>query len=157
MREKEKKTVELDGVDKTILNHLSKDARRSVVRIAKEVGISATAIHKRIRKLEAAGVITGSYITFDYSMINYSTIAFVGIYLDKSSNYNEAINSIKNIKEVLEAYYTTGNYAIFVKILCKNNQHLMEILSQSIQKIKGVVRTETVISLDQKINRSLRF
>lgn len=157
MREKEKKTVELDGVDKTILNHLSKDARQSVVRIAKEVGISSTAIHKRIRKLEAAGVITGSYITFDYSMINYSTIAFVGIYLDKSSNYNEAINSIKNIKEVLEAHYTTGNYAIFVKILCKNNQHLMEILSQSIQKIKGVVRTETVISLDQKINRSLRF
>ncbi len=67
MREKEKKIVELDGVDKTILNHLSEDARRSVVRIAKEIGISATAIHKRIRKLEAAGVITGSYITFDYS------------------------------------------------------------------------------------------
>ncbi len=116
MREKEKKIVELDGVDKTILNHLSEDARRSVVRIAKEIGISATAIHKRIRKLEAAGVITGSYITFDYSMINYSTTAFVGIYLDKSSNYNEAINNIENIKEVLEAYYTTGNYAIFVKI-----------------------------------------
>ncbi len=157
MREKEKKIVELDGVDKTILNHLSEDARRSVVRIAKEIGISATAIHKRIRKLEAAGVITGSYITFDYSMINYSTTAFVGIYLDKSSNYNEAINNIENIKEVLEAYYTTGNYAIFVKILCKNNQHLMEILSQSVQKIKGVVRTETVISLHQKINRSLKF
>ena len=157
MKYKDPNTIELDGIDKIILNNLSDNARQSIAQIAKIVGISPTAIHQRIRKLEEAGLITGSRMEFNPNVIGYSTIAFIGIYLDKSSSYANVIASIKEISEVIEAHYTTGNYAIFAKVLCKDNNHLMNVLNGSIQGIKGIIRTETIISLDQKINRQLKF
>ena len=89
--------------------------------------------------------------------LGYTTAAFIGIFLDSSSLYSSAIKRLKEIPEVVESYYTTGNYAIFVKILCKNNEDLMHLLNRDIQGIKGVSRTETFISLDQKIDRQIRI
>ncbi len=157
MKYKDQHTIILDGIDKIILNSLSDNARQSVVQIAKVVGVSPTAIHQRIRKLEESGLITGSCMKFNPNVIGYSTIAFIGIYLDKSSSYANVIASIEKIPEVIEAHYTTGNYAIFAKVLCKDNNHLMNVLNSSVQSIKGIVRTETIISLEQKINRQLKF
>ncbi len=157
MKYKDQHTIVLDGIDKIILNNLSNNARQSVAQIAKIVGVSPTAIHQRIRKLDESGLIVGSRMEFNPKVIGYSTIAFIGIYLDKSSSYANVISAIKEIAEVVEAHYTTGNYAIFAKVLCKDNNHLMKVLNGSIQSIKGIVRTETIISLDQKINRQLKF
>lgn len=157
MKYKDQHTIVLDGIDKIILNNLSNNARQSVAQIAKTVGVSPTAIHQRIRKLEESGLIVGSRMEFNPKVIGYSTIAFIGIYLDKSSSYANVISAIKEIDEVVEAHYTTGNYAIFAKVLCEDNNHLMKVLNGSIQGIKGIVRTETIISLDQKINRQLKF
>lgn len=157
MKYKDQHTIILDGIDKIILNSLSDNARQSIAQIAKIVGVSPTAIHQRIRKLEESGLIVGSRMEFNPNVIGYSTIAFIGIYLDKSSSYANVISSIKDIPEVIEAHYTTGNYAIFAKVLCKDNNHLMNVLNGSIQSIKGIIRTETIISLDQKINRQLKF
>ncbi|APD06445.1 regulatory protein [Flavobacteriaceae bacterium UJ101] len=157
MKYKDQHTIVLDGIDKIILNNLSDNARQSIAQIAKIVGVSPTAIHQRIRKLEESGLITGSRMEFNPNVVGYSTIAFIGIYLDKSSSYANVISSIKDISEVIEAHYTTGNYAIFAKVLCKDNNHLMNVLNGSIQSIKGIIRTETIISLDQKINRQLKF
>lgn len=157
MKYKDQHTIILDGIDKIILNSLSDNARQSIAQIAKIVGVSPTAIHQRIRKLEESGLIAGSRMEFNPNVIGYSTIAFIGIYLDKSSSYANVISSIKDIPEVIEAHYTTGNYAIFAKVLCKDNNHLMNVLNGSIQSIKGIIRTETIISLDQKINRQLKF
>ncbi|MFV0530538.1 MAG: Lrp/AsnC ligand binding domain-containing protein [Flavobacteriales bacterium] len=157
MKYKDQHTIILDGIDKIILNNLSDNARQPIAKIAKIVGVSPTAIHQRIQKLEESGLITGSRMEFNPNVIGYSTIAFIGIYLDKSSSYANVISSIKNIPEVIEAHYTTGNYAIFAKVLCKDNNHLMSVLNGSIQSIKGIVRTETIISLEQKINRQLKF
>lgn len=148
--------IKIDGIDKMILNNLMQDARTPILVIAREVGISGAAIHQRLRKLEASGLIVGSKLMINPKVLGFKTLAFVGIFLDSSSKYKDAIKRLQEIEEVIESHYTTGNYAIFVKILCKDNEHLMQVLNHQIQHIKGVARTETFISLDQQIDRQIR-
>jgi Lrp/AsnC family transcriptional regulator for asnA, asnC and gidA len=133
------------------------DARAPILSIAREVGISGAAIHQRLRKLERSGLLVGSKFVINPKVLGYKTLAFVGIFLDSASTYKEAIKRLKEIDEVVESHYTTGNYAIFVKILCKDNEHLMQVLNRQIQAIKGVSRTETFISLDQQIDRQIKI
>lgn len=154
MKEKE---LHFDGIDKIILSHLMQDARTPILKIAREIGISGAAIHQRLRKLETSGIIAGSKFSINPKILGYKTLAFVGIFLDAASKYSAALNRLKEIPEVIESHYTTGNYAIFIKILCKDNEHLMKLLNQEIQSIKGVARTETFISLDQQIDRQIKL
>ena len=147
--------MKIDGIDKIIIRRLVKDARTPVLSIAREVGISGAAIHQRLRKLEKSKLIDGYKMVINPKDLGYTTAAFIGIFLDSSSLYSSAIKRLKEIPEVVESYYTTGNYAIFVKILCKNNEDLMHLLNRDIQGIKGVSRTETFISLDQQIDRQI--
>jgi len=147
--------MKIDGIDKIIIRRLVKDARTPVLSIAREVGISGAAIHQRLRKLEKSKLIDGYKMVINPKALGYTTSAFIGIFLDSSSLYSSAIKRLKEIPEVVESYYTTGNYAIFVKILCKNNEDLMHLLNRDIQGIKGVSRTETFISLDQQIDRQI--
>jgi len=90
-------------------------------------------------------------------VLGYSTMAFVGIYLDKAVSNPDAVRQLKDIPEVIECHYTTGNWSVFIKILSKNNEHLMHLLNTKIQSIKGVSRTETYISLQQQINRQIKI
>ncbi len=152
-----KEDFSIDGIDKIILKSLMQDARTPILSIAREVGISGAAIHQRLRKLEVSGLISGSKFILNPKVLGFKTLAFVGIFLDSSSKFKEAINRLKEIDEVIESHYTTGNYAIFVKILCKDNEHLMQVLNRSIQNIKRVSRTETFISLEQQIDRQLKI
>ncbi|MGB0838051.1 MAG: Lrp/AsnC family transcriptional regulator [Flavobacteriaceae bacterium] len=152
-----KDELNLDGIDKIILNALIEDARISVSAIARLVGISSAAIHQRLKKLESSGLIEGSMLIVNPKVLGFKTLAFVGVFLDTSSKYKDAINRLKEIPEVVESHYTTGNYAIFLKIRCKDNEHLMQVLNNEIQKIKGVARTETFISLEQQISKQLIF
>ncbi len=147
--------VQIDGIDKEILRDLMSDARKPILEIARKIGISGAAIHQRLRKLEAAGLITGSKFVINPKVLGYSTMAFVGIYLDKAMRNPEAVKQLKEIPEVLECHYTTGNWSILIKILCRDNEHLMNVLNQQIQGIKGVSRTETFISLNQQIDRQI--
>ncbi|MBT8316719.1 MAG: AsnC family transcriptional regulator [Lutibacter sp.] len=154
MKEKE---LHIDGIDKIILKNLMNDARTPILGIARKIGISGAAIHQRLRKLEASGLIAGSKFVINPKIIGYKTLAFVGIFLDTASKYSEAIKRLKEIPEVIESHYTTGDWAIFIKILCKDNEHLMKLLNEEIQSIKGVARTETFISLDQQIDRQIKL
>jgi len=149
------KTLHIDGIDKIILKNLITDARTPILSIAREIGISGAAIHQRLRKLESSGLIAGSKFVLNPKVLGYKTLAFVGIFLDSASKYSAAIKRLKEIPEVIESHYTTGNYAIFIKILCHDNEHLMNLLNKEIQSIKGVARTETFISLDQQIDRQI--
>ena len=105
--------------------------------------------------MEASGLISGSKFIINPKVLGYKTLAFVGIFLDAASKYSAAVNRLKDIPEVIESHYTTGNYAIFIKLLCKDNEHLMKVLNQEIQSIKGVARTETFISLEVGFNRGI--
>jgi len=108
-----------------------------------------------LRKLEQSGLISGSKFTINPKILGYSTMAFVGIYLDKAVSNPEAVKQLNKIPEVLECHYTTGNWSILIKILCKDNEHLMFLLNKKIQSIPGVSRTETFISLAQQIDRQI--
>jgi Lrp/AsnC family transcriptional regulator, regulator for asnA, asnC and gidA len=147
--------IEIDGIDKEILRDLMNDARKPILQIANKIGISGAAIHQRLRKLEQAGVISGSKFTINTKVLGYSTMAFVGVYLDKAARNSEAVRELRKIPEVLECHYTTGNWSILIKIICR--EHLMQLLNAKIQAIEGVSRTETFISLDQQIDRQIQL
>jgi len=149
--------IEIDGIDKAILRALMNDARTPILEIARQVGISGAAIHQRLRKLEKSGIISGSKFVINPKVLGYTTMAFIGIYLDKAMSNPEAVKQLKKIPEVLECHYTTGNWSIFIKILCKDNEHLMQLLNKDIQSIEGVSRTETFISLNQQIDRQIEI
>lgn len=149
--------IQIDGIDKIILNNLMEDARMSINQLAKLVGISGAAVHQRLKKLEKAQLIQGSQMKVNPKKLGYTTLAFVGIYLDKAMNNPSAVEQLRKINEVIECHYTTGNWSILVKILCKDNEHLMNLLNNQIQKIEGISRTETFISLDQQISRQINL
>lgn len=149
--------VHIDGIDKKILRALMEDARTPVLEIARQVGISGAAIHQRLRKLEKSGLLAGSKFVINPKVLGYTTMAFVGIFLDKAVNNPDAVRQLKKVPEVLECHYTTGNWSVLVKVLCKDNEHLMHVLNKDIQSISGVSRTETFISLDQQIDRQIKI
>jgi len=147
----------IDGIDKKILRALMEDARTPILQIAREIGISGAAIHQRLRKLDKSGLIAGSKFIIDPKVLGYTTMAFVGVYLDKAVSNPEAVKQLKKIPEVTECHYTTGHWSVFLKILSKNNEHLMHLLNTEVQSIKGVSRTETFISLQQQIDRQIKI
>lgn len=150
------KIYQLDEIDKKIINMLMENAKTSLASISREVGISTTAVHQRVKKLESSGVVQNDMSLLNPRKIGYKVISFVGIYLDQPSSYSEAISFFEAVDEIVEAHYITGNYTAFIKILARDNDHLMEVLGK-VQGTKGVVRTETFISLRQGINRQLKI
>ena len=154
---KENKKVLIDGLDKVILKALMTNARKSINEIAKTAGISGAAVHQRLKKLEKTNLISGSQLVINPNVLGYKTMAFIGIYLDKAIRNPEAVKKLEKIPEVIECHYTTGNWSILIKILCEDNQHLMNVLNHKIQTIEGVSRTETFISLDQQIKRQIQI
>lgn len=149
--------VVVDGIDKTILNFLMEDAKKPILEIARSIGITGAAVHQRLRKLEKSGLIEGSQLLLDPRRLGYKTMAFVGVYLDKAVSNPQAVKQLNAIPEVIECHYTTGNWSIFLKILCRDNEHLMQVLNKDIQAIDGVSRTETFISLNQQIKRQIKI
>ena len=147
--------VKLDGIDKKILKMLMENSRRPILEISKNIGISGAAIHQRLRKLEKQNLIIGSSIKVNTKILGYTTMAFIGIFLDRATNNKTVVNELKEIKEILECHYTTGDWSVLAKLICKDNEDLMQILTKKIQTIKGVARTETYISLEQQINRQI--
>ncbi len=147
--------VKIDGIDKKILRYLMQDARKPILEIARNIGISGAAIHQRLRKLEKSGLIAGSKFVINPKILGYTTMAYIGIFLDKAMSNPAAVKALEKIPEVLECHYTTGNWSILIKVLCRDNEHLMQVLNRDIQQIEGVSRTETFISLNQQIDRQI--
>ena len=147
----------MDSIDSMIINFLIRNAKIPISELSGKIGISGAAIHKRIKKLENEKIFTGSQVNIDPKKIGFTTLAFVGIYLEKAVDVNFAIKKLDEVDEITECHYTTGDWSILVKIFCKDNEHLMKVLNQKIQAIKGVSRTETFISLDQQISRQIRI
>ncbi len=123
--------------------------------IAKKLFVSGGTVHVRMRKLEQMGVVSEANLKVDYTQLGYDISAFIGIYLNKSSMYQAVIDNLKKIPEVVAAHYTTGNYSIFTRIVCKDTRHLRIVLSEKIQSLEGIQRTETFISLEESINRPI--
>lgn len=151
------KNYQLDKLDKQILSMLMKDATIPYTEIAKELVISAGTIHVRMKKLIEVGVVLGSHLEINPTKVGFDVCAFLGIFLEKGSEYNDAVLRLKKVPEVVELHYTTGVYSMFAKIVCRDTQHLREVLNEHIQTIKGVQRTETFISLEESIKRQVEI
>jgi Lrp/AsnC family transcriptional regulator for asnA, asnC and gidA len=139
------------------LSRLLEDGKTPYTDLAKQLFVSSGTIHVRMRKLENTGIVLGSTLMVDYYKLGYTITAFLGIYLDKSSLYSEVALRLKEVKEVVEANYITGSYSILAKIICRDTNHLHEILRNKIQPIPGIQRTETFISLEETIGRRVEF
>ena len=148
---------ELDKLDRQILSILMRNAKKPYTEIAKQLYVSGGTIHVRMKKLEEAGIVDGYRLNINYEELGFDICAFLGIYLDKSSLYDSVAQQLADIPEVVAAHYTTGLYNIFVTIICRDTNHLRDVLHDKIQKIKGIQRTETFISLQESINRPVHI
>jgi Lrp/AsnC family transcriptional regulator for asnA, asnC and gidA len=148
---------DLNAVDRARAFHqLAEEFGFKHTEIAKKVFVSSGTVHVRMKKLEDMGVVKSATLNIDFSKLGYDISAFLGIYLEKSSLYDTVIEKLKGIAEVVSAYYTTGNYSIFAKIICRDTNHLRLVLDK-IQKVDGIDRTETLIVLEESINRPISF
>ena len=152
-----KKTYTPDKTDLKILSILMKDAKKTYAEIGKELFISGGTVHVRIKKLLEAGVILNTQLNVDYAKLGYDITAFLGIFLEQSKMYDDVSQQLGEIDEVLEAHYTTGTYSIFAKIISRDTDHLRSIISDKIQQISGIQRTETFISLHNSLIRPLNM
>ncbi|WP_196892825.1 Lrp/AsnC family transcriptional regulator [Aureivirga marina] len=146
----------LDEIDHQILDILIENARTPFTDIAKKLVVSAGTIHVRVKKMEEEGIIMGSTLTLDYEKMGYSFIAHIGVFIDKTSKSKEVIAALRKIPNVTIAYITAGKYNIFCKIRAKDTNHAKNIIFQ-IDDIDGVIRTETMISLEESINDKKRL
>ena len=145
----------IDAIDIQIVNLLLENSRASTTQISKHLQISNVATQQRITKLEKHGIIKGYTAVIDYRKVEYRTVAYLGIFLEKAKDYQLVIKELNKVPQIAEAHFTTGNYSIFAKIYAKDNQHLMEILNEQIQNIDGVSRTETFISLQEGVHKQV--
>jgi Lrp/AsnC family transcriptional regulator, regulator for asnA, asnC and gidA len=149
------KYSDIDSTDLRILSLLIENAALPYTEIGKRVFVSGGTVHVRMKKLEQMGIVKGSQLVIDPAKLGWDISAFLGIYLDKSSLYEQVATELERIPEVVNIHYTTGIYSIFIKIVCRDTGHLREILHDKIQKVNGIQRTETFISLEERINRSI--
>lgn len=152
-----KKPVDIDDIDKQILALLMEDAKTPYTDIAKRIHVSGGTVHVRMKKLTDQGIVQGANLIIDHERLGYDICAFLGIYLNKSSLYEEVISGLSEIPEIVSAHYTTGVYSIFAKLICRDTNHLRDVLHDKIQNISGIQRTETFISLQESINRPVNI
>lgn len=147
----------IDKLDKQIVAMLMEDARIPYTEIAKKLIISPGTVHVRMRKLEEMGLVKGSSLIIDPSKAGFDMVAFIGVNLEKGGVYRQVLEQLKDITEVVEAYYTTGQYGMFLKVVCKNTQHMREVLNEKIQVIDGIHGTETFLSLEESLKRQVQL
>jgi len=145
----------IDDLDQKILRLITKNARIPFLEVARECGVSGAAIHQRVQRLMNIGVISGSEFKVCPEKLGYNTCAFMGIYLEKASFHKEVVKQLLAIPEIIECHYTTGSYAIFLKIQTKTNKHLKQLIDEHFQQIEGIARTETFMSLEVEFERQV--
>ena len=148
--------LNLDKLDLQILHELMDNAEISYADLGKKLFVSGGTIHVRIKKLEEAKIVKGKRLNVDLKQLGYDVIAFIGIYLEKSSLYDSVAKELFKIPEIVRLNYTTGNYSMFAEVICKDISQLRFVLHDELQKIKGIERTETFISLEQSFGRNVQ-
>ncbi|MGM9702350.1 MAG: Lrp/AsnC family transcriptional regulator [Prevotella sp.] len=144
----------LDKLDKQILRMIAEDARVPFLEVARACNVSGAAIHQRIQKLTSMGILKGSKFIIDPEKIGYETCAYIGLNLKNPESFDEVLNKLKDIPEVVECHYTTGDFDMFIKIYAINNHHLLNIIHDKLQPL-GLSRSETIISFNSAISRQL--
>ncbi len=145
----------IDKIDRQIISYLQADSRQSFKSIAEDISVSIGTVRIRFNKLVDMGIIKGSKLDLDYEKLGYDIFAFIGINLHNAGDYKKVIKEIEKIPEILEAHYTTGKYNIFLTVVAKSTKGLKNLLIDKLQGIKEIQSTETLVSLDTPLSRSL--
>lgn len=145
---------ELDDLDRQILKLIVNNARIPFLEVARECNVSGAAIHQRVQKLTKAGVLKGSEFVVDVEKIGYSTCAYIGLFLSKADSFDEVIEALKKVPQVVECYYTTGRYDLLIKVYARTNKQLLQFIQEEILPL-GLARTETLMCLKESIKRKL--
>jgi len=149
------RAADIDELDEKILKLVTKNARIPFLEVARECGVSGAAIHQRVQRLLNIGVVSGSEFIVNPQKLGYNTCAYMGIYLDKAKYHTQVVLELAKIPEIVECHYTTGQYAIFIKIQTKTNKHLKQLIDEKLQEIEGIARTETFMSLGMEFKRQV--
>lgn len=147
--------LNLDKLDLQIIEAMMNNAEISYAELGKKLFVSGGTIHVRIKKLQEFNIVKGTRLSVDLKQLGYDITAFVGIFLEKSSMYDNVAEDLKKIDQIIRLNYTTGNYSMFIEIVCKDIGELRFVLHDELQKIKGIERTETFISLEEGFNRNV--
>lgn len=145
----------IDSLDRKILSIVMHNARIPSKDVAMVCGVSRAAVHQRIQRMIEDGIITGSGYTVNPKTLGYFTCTCIGVNLERGAIYSQVVPELEKIPEVTECHFTTGPYTMLIKLFVRDNDHLMEVLNKKIQQIPGVVGTETLISLDNSIHRTI--
>ncbi len=148
--------LNLDKLDLQIIQEMLENAETPYAELGKKLFVSGGTIHVRIKKLEEFGIVHGKKLSVNLKKLGYDITAFVGIFLEKSSMYDAVAKDLEKIPEIVRLNYTTGNYSMYIEIVCKDIDQLRFVLHDELQKIKGIERTETLISLVESFNRNVQ-
>lgn len=148
--------LNIDKLDLQIIQHMIENAEISYADLGKKLFVSGGTIHVRIKKLQEAGIVLGTRMKVDLKKMGHDVISFIGIYLKESSLYDSVAKELQKIPEIVRLNYTTGNYSMFAEIVCKDISQLKFVLHDQLQKIKGIERTETFISLEESFTRNVK-
>ena len=145
----------IDNLDRQILEIIMRNARIPSKDVAAKCGVSRAAIHQRIQRMIDMNVIIGSGYHVNPKLLGYRTCTYIGVRLEKGSMYKDVVPELEKIPEVVECHFTTGPYTMLCKLYARDNEHLMHLINDHVQQIPGVMSTETLISLDQSLNREI--
>ena len=134
----------LDEVSKAIIAQLQQDGRRSYAAIGKEVGLSEAAVRQRVQRLIEAGVMQVVAVT-DPIELGFARQAMVGIRV--SGSVEAVADRLAELDEVDYVVVTAGSYDLLVEVVCESDEHLLELISDRIRAIDGIVATETFMYL----------
>ena len=149
--------MNLDKLDFQIIQVMMDNANISYADLGKQLFVSGGTIHVRMKKLQELGIVKGTRLHVNHKLLGYDVIAFIGIFLEKSSLYDTVAKELKKIPEIVRLNYTTGNYSMFAEVVCKDIAQLKFVLHDALQKIKGIERTDTIISLEESFSRNVEM
>ena len=149
--------LNIDKLDLQIIQAMMQSANISYAELGKKLFVSGGTIHVRIKKLQELGIVKGTKLHINHKLLGYDVIAFIGIYLEKSSLYDVVAKELKKIPQIVRLNYTTGNYSMFAEVVCKDISELKFVLHDELQKIKGIERTDTIISLEESFLRDIQM
>jgi Lrp/AsnC family leucine-responsive transcriptional regulator len=153
MRLSEHEALELDDIDRRLLDLLQDDCRTPLVRLGEQVGLSAPSVLERIKKLEVAGIVTGYHAVLDARRLGLDITAFIGVIIGHPSSIDQFEQQVMGMNDVLECHHVTGEYTLLLKVKTTNTSSLERLISR-IRLLEGVSRTETLVVLSTHMERS---
>jgi Lrp/AsnC family leucine-responsive transcriptional regulator len=139
----------VDAIDRRLLDLLRGNGRLSYAELARQVGLSAPAVHERVGKLEASGVIQGYSATVQPEAVGLGVTAIIGVVQDSSGDTDELVKALYEFPEVESCYFMAGEEAFALNVRVATIAELERVIVK-LNRTPGIARTRTAIALSTK-------